>query len=164
MLWIRCCRFRRGRLMGKKKKAEKIKLTFWQTVQVSRGLYGRLFRYVKPYKWRFITGLLFGLAFGAVNSTLPWIMMQVSTFIFHGAMPSLKMLTKHQEMLATGPQINSIILICLLIPLVMTLRSVFSYASAYCVSWVSNRVVVDIRNELFGKLVRHSMDFFNRMR
>src|SRR2546423_9862195 len=143
MLWIRCCRFRQCRLMGKKK-AEKIKLSFWETLQVSKGLYARLFRYVKPYKWRFIIGLAFGLAFGAVNSLLPWTVMQVSTFIFHGAMPNFKMLAKHREMLATGPQIKSIVLICLLIPLVMTVRSFLSFGNSYYMSWVSNRVVVDI--------------------
>ncbi len=149
--------------MGKKK-AEQVKLSFRETLQVSKGLYRRLFRYVKPYKWRFITGVGFGLAFGAVNSALPWTVMQVSSFIFHDKMPSLKMFAKHREMLSAGPQIESIFYICLLIPLVMTVRSLFSYANAYYMSWVSNRVVVDIRNELFSKMIRHSMDFFNKTR
>src|SRR5213594_4799951 len=30
--------------------------------------------------------------------------------------------------------------------------------------WVSNKVVTDIRDQLFSKMVRHSMDFFNKMR
>jgi len=30
-------------------------------------------------------------------------------------------------------------------------------------NWVSNKVVTDIRNQLFGKIVRHSMEFFNKM-
>ena len=30
-------------------------------------------------------------------------------------------------------------------------------------NWVSNKVVTDIRNQLFTKIMRHSMDFFNRM-
>ena len=30
--------------------------------------------------------------------------------------------------------------------------------------WVSNKVVTDIRAQLFSKMVRHSMDFFNKMR
>ena len=30
--------------------------------------------------------------------------------------------------------------------------------------WVSNKVVSDIRVQLFSKMVRHSMDFFNKMR
>jgi subfamily B ATP-binding cassette protein MsbA len=149
--------------MGKIK-GNKIKLSFWETVDASKTLYRRLFTYVRPYKWRFIAGVVFGLAFGAVNSLLPWVVMQVSTFIFHGAVPNPRMLLQHREMLNVGPQINSIALICLAIPVVMTARSLLSFANAYCMSWVSNRVVLDIRNELFGKLIRHSMDFFNKMR
>ncbi len=30
-------------------------------------------------------------------------------------------------------------------------------------NWVSNKVLTDIRNELFGKMLSHSMDFFNKM-
>ncbi|MEP6603036.1 MAG: ABC transporter transmembrane domain-containing protein [Spartobacteria bacterium] len=149
--------------MGKLK-GDKIKLSFLETFQASKVLYGRLFKYVKPYKWRFIAGVIFGLAFGGVNSLLPWVVMQVSTFIFHGAIPNPRMLLQHREMLNVGPQINSIALVCMLIPVVMTVRSLLSFANSYCMSWVSNRVVLDIRNELFGKLIRHSMDFFNKMR
>src|SRR6266513_2240772 len=31
-------------------------------------------------------------------------------------------------------------------------------------NWVSNKVVTDIRTQLFSKIVRHSMEFFNKMR
>ena len=46
----------------------------------------------------------------------------------------------------------------------MTVRSLMSYGNAYYMNWVSNRVVTDIRNQLFAKIVSQSMDFFNRMR
>jgi subfamily B ATP-binding cassette protein MsbA len=147
-----------------KEKGEKVKLSFRETLRIAGGPYRRLFHYVKPYKWRFILGLLCGFAFGGVNTLLPWVVMQVSTFIFHGAVPNPKAILRHPEMLTMGPKINSIALICLVIPLVMTVRSLLSYASAYCMSWVSNRVVVDIRNELFSKMIRHSMDFYNKIR
>jgi ATP-binding cassette, subfamily B, bacterial MsbA len=147
-----------------KEKGEKVKLSFRETLRIAGGPYRRLFHYVKPYKWRFILGLLCGFAFGGVNTLLPWVVMQVSTFIFHGAVPNPKAILRHPEMLTMGPKINSIALICLAIPLVMTVRSLLSYASAYCMSWVSNRVVVDIRNELFSKMIRHSMDFYNKIR
>jgi subfamily B ATP-binding cassette protein MsbA len=147
-----------------KEKGGKRKLTFWEALRGSRGLYRRLFGYVKPYRWRFIVGLVFGLLFGVVNATLPMVVAQVSTVIFGGAMLNPRSLLRHHEMLTTGPQINSIALMCLLIPAVMMARSLLSYGNAYYMNWVSNRVVMDIRNELFAKMVRHSMDFFNRIR
>jgi ATP-binding cassette, subfamily B, bacterial MsbA len=147
-----------------KEKGGKRKLTFWEALRGSRGLYRRLFSYVKPYRWRFVVGLIFGLLFGVVNATLPMVVAQVSTVIFGGAMLNPRSLLRHREMLTTGPQINSIALMCLLIPAVMMARSLLSYGNAYYMNWVSNRVVMDIRNELFAKMVRHSMDFFNRIR
>ncbi|MEY2546395.1 MAG: ATP-binding cassette, subfamily bacterial MsbA [Verrucomicrobiota bacterium] len=151
--------------MGKKKnKKEQPRLSFWETLEVSKAMYRRLFGYVKPYKWRFIAGIAFGILFGLSNSLFPWAMLQVSSFIFHGAMPNAKAILKHREMMNTGPQVGSIIYVCLLIPTVMIVRSVFSFLNAYYLNWVSNRVVLDLRNQLFAKMVRHSMDFFNRMR
>ena len=69
----------------------------------------------------------------------------------------------HPELLNSGPKINSLVLLCLAIPAVMIARSLCAYANAYYMSWVSNKVLTDIRNELFGKMLRHSMDFFNKM-
>jgi ATP-binding cassette, subfamily B, bacterial MsbA len=70
---------------------------------------------------------------------------------------------ENRDMINIGPKIDSIVWICLLIPLVMTIRSLCSYGNAYYMNWVSNKVVNDVRNQLFAKVVRHSMDFFNRM-
>ena len=147
-----------------KRKAAKEKAPFWQTVRVAWGPYRRLYGYVKPYKWRFVLGLSFGFAFGMVNSFVPLAVLQVSTFIFHGAAPNPRALLTHHEMLNVGPKIDSIVWICLAIPLIMTVRSLCNYGNAYYMNWVSNKVVTDIRNQLFGKIVRHSMDFFNKMR
>jgi subfamily B ATP-binding cassette protein MsbA len=147
-----------------KQEGVKKQLSFWEGLRGSKGLYRRLFGYVKPYKWRFVVGVVFGLLFGVVNSTLPMVVAKVSTVIFNGAMLNPKMLLRHREMLTAGPRINSIALLCLLIPLVMIVRSLLSYGNAYYMNWVSNRVVMDIRNELFAKMVRHSMDFFNKIR
>ncbi len=150
----------------KEKKADRVRPTFKQTVQAARGLYRRLFMYVKPYKWRFILGIAFGAVFGSTSGLLPLVISQVWTFVFDGAVPNAKAAWGHrQELLTHGAQINSsIFVICLLIPLIMTVRSLLSFGSGYYMTWVSNRVVTDIRNDLFNKLVSHSMDFFNKMR
>ncbi len=145
-------------------RAAKEKPSFLQTLREASGPYRRLYSYVKPYKWRFILGLSLGFAFGLVNSLVPLTVLQVSNFIFHGAAPDPRAILTHHEMLSIGPKINSILWICLAIPLIMTARSLCSYGNAYYMNWVSNRVVTDIRNQLFSKIVRHSMEFFNKMR
>ena len=145
-------------------KGEKVKLSLRETLVASKGLYPRLFGYVKPYRWRFVVGLIFGLLFGAVSGLLPLAVAKVASVIFNGAVPSAKDIFAHRELLNTGPGITSIIWICLVIPCVMMARSFLSYGNAYYMNWVSNRVVMDIRNELFGKLLNHSMDFYNKIR
>src|SRR5213596_98891 len=149
--------------MNKGKRAKK-KLSFWQTLQAASGPYRRLYGYVKPYKARFILGLSLGFAFGMVNSLLPVVVARVTSAIFHGAAPNPMALRSNLEVLDTGPKINSIVLICLAIPAIMTVRSLCSFGNSYYMQWVSNKVVTDIRTQLFSKMVRHSMDFFNKMR
>jgi subfamily B ATP-binding cassette protein MsbA len=146
-----------------KKQAATGKPPFWQTIHAAWRPYKRLYNYVRPYKWRFVIGLAAGFAFGFVTSLLPLVMAKVTAFIFHGAAPSATDLRAHPEILNAGPKINSIIWICLSLPVVMGTRSFLSYINAYYMNWVSNKVVTDIRTELFGKIARHSMDFFNRM-
>jgi ATP-binding cassette, subfamily B, bacterial MsbA len=145
-------------------KAAKKKQSLWQTLRAASGPYRRLYAYVKPYKVRFIVGLLLGFAYGGVNSLLPLATARVTSVIFHGAAPNPMALRSNLGVLDTGPKINSIILICLAIPAIMTVRSLCSFGNTYCMQWVSNKVVTDIRGQLFSKMVRHSMDFFNRMR
>jgi subfamily B ATP-binding cassette protein MsbA len=140
------------------------KLSFFETFRAVGGPYRRVFHYVKPYKWRFILGILLGLGFGALTGFLPWVFAQVASFVFHSAVPNPKAFVAHPEMLTTGPQISEIAWVCLAIPLVMIARGLLSYGNTYFMNWVSNRVVLDIRNELFGKMIRHSMDFFNKTR
>ncbi len=119
----------------------------WETLRTASGSYRRLYGYLKPYKTRFILGLALGLAYGGVNSLFPLAIARVTSTIFHGAAPNPMAVRSNLHVLDTGPKIN----FC-------------SYGSTYCMQWVSNRVVSDIRVQLFSKMVRHSMDFFNKMR
>jgi subfamily B ATP-binding cassette protein MsbA len=145
-------------------KPAKKKQPFWKTLRAASGPYRRLLGYIKPYKTRFIVGLLLGFAYGGVSSLLPLAISRVTGTIFHGAAPNPTDLRSNLGALDTGPKINSILLICLAIPAIMTVRSLCSYGNTYCMQWVSNKVVTDIRGQLFNTMVRSSMDFFNKMR
>src|SRR4026208_1378418 len=149
--------------MGGAKPAKK-KQSLWQTLRAASCAYRRLYGYIKPYKKRFIAGLALGLAYGGVNSLFPLAIARGNRPIFHGSAPSPMSMGSNLHALDTGPKINSIVLICLAIPAIMTVRSLCSYGNTYCMQWVSNKVVTDIRGQLFNKMVRLSMDFFNRMR
>src|SRR6201987_947444 len=145
-------------------KAARTKQSFWEMLRAASGSYRRLYSYVKPYKGRFGLGLALGLAYGGVNSLFPIAIARVTSTIFHGGAPSPMGMGANIHALDTGPKINSIILICLAIPAIMTARSLCSYGSTYCMQWVSNKVVSDIRSQLFSKMLHNSMDFFNKAR
>src|SRR5207245_11192036 len=68
------------------------------------------------------------------------------------------------EVLNTGPKCSPLLLISVAIPAIMTASSLCSYGNSYYMNWVRNKVVTDIPDQLFTKIVRHSMEFFNKMR
>jgi subfamily B ATP-binding cassette protein MsbA len=141
------------------------KPSFWRTLRTGWGPYKRLYSYAKPYRWRFAAGLAFGFAFGVIsNGVMPLVIAKVTGAVFQGGAPTAQQFVSDAATLNKGPKINAILLTCLLIPLAMGARSLCAYGNAVLMQWVSNRVVTDVRNELFNKMVGHSMDFFNKMR
>jgi len=141
----------------------KPKQSFWTTIRMGWGPYRRLFAYAMPYKMRLIVGLGFGFLAGFITSLMPLVLSSVASVVFHGATPSPSTLATHPELMDKGPPINSLILLCLAIPAVMIARSLCGYVNTYYMTWVSAKVLTDIRTQLFGKMLSHSMDFFNKM-
>ncbi|HEV2842319.1 MAG TPA: ABC transporter ATP-binding protein [Chthoniobacterales bacterium] len=146
-------------------KAAEAKPSFWQTIRVGWRPYRRLYSYVKPYRFRFILGLCFGVAAGLTSSALPLVLANVTSVVFPSGAPGTpQQLAANPSILNAGPKMtSSIIWLCLAIPAVMTIRSLFAYGNSFYMNWVSNRALTDIRDELFNKMLYHSMDFFNRM-
>lgn len=50
----------------------------------------------------------------------------------------------------------------LLLPVLVATRSFLGYLSSYCMNWVSERMMNDLRYEVLAKLYQLSLDFFNR--
>ena len=150
-------------------KEPKIKRSLWATLKAGYGPYRRLFGYVKPYKLRFAIGLAFGFGYAAINSTLPLVLGKVMNLVFGGAgamsFDPRQLLRSGPTALDGGPGLSTVMIwLCLAIPGVMLGRSLCSFGSGYFMSWVSAKVLTDIRNKLFEKMMSHSLDFFNRTR
>ena len=131
--------------------------------------YKQLLPYLKPYRWRFFAGLAFGALAGIVSGLLGLVIKHVTSQVFPSgapaSAPTLDAITHHSSTSAPVPaglDFHAVIWTCSLIPLVMLLRSTFSYLNAYCISWVSFKLLNDLRNDLFVKIINQSMDFFNR--
>ncbi|MBI3853520.1 MAG: ABC transporter ATP-binding protein [Verrucomicrobia bacterium] len=50
----------------------------------------------------------------------------------------------------------------LFLPLLVSVRSIADYLSGYCMGWVSERVINDLRGDVLEKLSTLSLDYFNR--
>lgn len=101
----------------------------------STQLYLRLLKYVKPY-WRVFAISILGTAVVAATEPLAPALLKPmldGTFVH-----------KDQAMMRMVPAV---------ILVIFFIRGVASFVSAYAINWVSNMLVMDLRNEMFRKLL-----------
>ncbi len=156
-------------MSSKSSKPEKQKLPFFALIRAMWGPYKDLLPYLRPYRWRFIAGLLCGATAGLLNGAFVFVIKHVSGIVFPGGgggleRPSFSSMFHHAEAAApvSGVPISAVIWTCALIPAVMILRGTFNFLNAYLVSWVSLRLLHDLRNDLFRKIIDQSINFFNK--
>lgn len=101
----------------------------------SNQLYFRLLRYVKPY-WRMFALSMFGTI--VVAATEP-------------AMPALLKPMLDGSFVAKDQ--STIVLVPLLLVALFVVRGIASYVSTVGINWVASKVVMDLREEMFHKLI-----------
>jgi ATP-binding cassette, subfamily B, bacterial MsbA len=101
----------------------------------------RLMRYVKPYRARFFAAFVCSALVAILSGAYAWLARPVLDDIF---------IQKNEQMLMVLP---------LALFGVATLKALFSYGVGYLMAYVGNRVVADIRQELFHQLMRLSVGF-----
>ncbi len=52
--------------------------------------------------------------------------------------------------------------VCLLIPILILLKGTFEFLNKYCIFWVGNRVLHQLRDDLFTSLLRQPISFYNK--
>jgi ATP-binding cassette, subfamily B, bacterial MsbA len=104
-------------------------------IMTSTQLYLRLLNYVKPY-WRVFAISLVGTAVVAATEPLAPALMK----------PMLDGTFVHKDA-AMMSMVPAIILVLFFV------RGIATFISAYAISWVGNKLVMDLRNEMFRKLL-----------
>lgn len=143
--------------------SRKKKLSFREMRELGLRPYLRLVSYIRPYKGRFILGLIFGALMGAISGVVPFLISSVTAKVFGSGKSGADILTMGTQA-GEGHRIGELLLVCGAIPVFMLLRSALSYLNAYCMAWVSLRVLADMRRQLYSHLIRHGLDFFNKER
>ncbi len=126
------------------------------------GPYRDLFPFLRPHLFRFILALAFGAFFGVISGMMPLVLNYVNSQIFPGGRNKVDILK--DAMNGTGTGIDSVILVCSAIPLIIILRSLCDYLNSYYMAWVALRVLSDIRSKLYSHILSQSLEFFNRER
>ncbi|MEX1111646.1 MAG: ABC transporter ATP-binding protein [Chthoniobacterales bacterium] len=136
--------------------------TFGQSFGAQWRPYAELLAYLHPYRRRFAIGVAMGVLYALLNGSIPIIVKYVGDRVFPGGADQEAI---HAAVVSGGGgRVDGVLLACLLVPFVMILRGFFSYLNAYQMSWVSLRVLNDIRSKLFGSIVSQSMEFFDQAR
>ena len=98
--------------------------------------YLRLLSYIKPYKLRLISAIICMIIAAGCNLYLPWIIKDMIDDV---------LLNKDMETMKW---------ICIGVVVVFLIRGVFYFGQTYLVSYVGQRVIVDVRSQLFKKFQR----------
>ena len=106
-------------------------------------LYLRLLRYVKPYASQFVISVLALVVVAATEPAFPAL---------------LKPLLDGNFLNRPGPMLEWLPLLIIAIFLV---RGLASLLSGYAAGWVANKVVMDLRNEMFAKLIRLPTNYYD---
>jgi len=122
--------------------------------------YAELLSYLKPYKFRLFVGIATGFLFAALNSSIPLIIKQVGELVFPSGFEQSKVIEAVGA--ADGPGVETVIWTASLVPVVMVLRGLVSYVNGYQMSWLTLRVLNDIRYKLFTRITGQGMDFFDK--
>jgi subfamily B ATP-binding cassette protein MsbA len=136
----------------------------------------RLWAFVRPYRFRFILGMVCGTFYGLSNGALAAVVKTVVDLVFTGATDLHTKLEKAPAALrpltdrlaAWLPELHAPssmagwLLVVSLIPALMLLRVVLAYLSIYLTNWSALRAIADIRTKLFDHLQNLSLGFFSR--
>ena len=106
--------------------------------------YKRLLQYIRPYLKRLGLAIVCIIIAAACNLYLPWIIKDMV-----------------DKVLAEKDMVM-LYVICVSIVVVFLIRGIFYYGQSYLVSYIGQKVVIDVREVMFRKFQRMPMAYFDR--
>ncbi len=152
--------------------------------QKSLSLYLRILSYLKPYVKQITIVVICSFGF-VISSTLSvWLIAPVVSVMFEKA-PQQQVqpantttasrdtdvsvldlnswMKEHiQSVIPKGEPITTLKWLCMFIILAFLLKNFFAFTEFYTMTWVEQRVVRDLREQLYERIINQSMNFFHK--
>ena len=106
--------------------------------------YSKIYPYVRPYLGRAILAILVTLPLGAMDAVIAWVLK-----------PYMDIVMIEKSAKATS-------LLPLLIIVFSLAQSSLNYAATYLNTWVGNKITMDLKKDLFKKMMRCDASFFDK--
>jgi ATP-binding cassette, subfamily B, multidrug efflux pump len=121
----------------------------WQLTQ-------RIFKYLRPYLWAVIVALLLALIGSVTNRMYPYLQgLVIDNYLKPVTGSSFTKLTLDERW-------NGIVIIGIMIAVIAILEFAARYAFNYLLTWMGQNVLFDVRADLFAKLQRLPLAYFDR--
>ena len=108
-----------------------------------------IFRYLKPYRWTFVTGLIFIALSSATTMAFPYF---------------LKKLIDSAQTISQGKAAVSPGTIALWMLGILSLQMIFSFMRVYLFSYAGEYALADMRKDVYRKMIMMPMNFFAQRR
>lgn len=108
-----------------------------------------IFKYLKPYRWTFVTGLLFIALSSATTMAFPYFLRKL--------IDSAQSISQGKDAISPGT-------IALWMMGILSLQMVFSFMRVYLFSYVGEYALADMRKDVYRKMIMMPMNFFAQRR
>ncbi len=104
----------------------------------------RIIRYLKPYRWHVVLGIVMSVLVSGLEAVRPWF-------------------TKHAvDVDIANNDAEGLLRTALLFFAVLVVRGLIQYGSAYLTQWVGQHTIFDLRMQLFSHMQKLGIRFFDR--
>lgn len=106
--------------------------------------YRKMWQYVRPYKGRALLAILLTIPVGSMDAVIAWV------------------LRPYTDIVMVEKNVRASSLIPLLIILFSLAQGLLNYAVTYLNAWVGQRITLDLKYNLFRKMMRAESGFFDK--
>ena len=132
--------------------------------------YKKILAFVKPYTSVVLVSLFFSFLYVIMNTSSLWMVSSLISNILdpnvlsssnsNGIIQQLESYTLY--IIGEGNQFEQLQMLCLLLFITFLLKNIFLYISEVAMAYVNNKMIMDIRTNIFEHLQFLPMSFFNK--